>query len=124
MHTLGENVASMTASDRDAFSDLYRSIPVELCSGSCSPVKRSRLYWISWPLAKSADLSYSTQGSVVIATLRGSYPERAGRLERLCWSRTMFRTFRTCSGQTAVPDNLFRTIVPDNLFRTNCSGQV
>ena len=49
VHTLGENVSSMTASDRDAFADLYGSIPVELCSGGCSPVKRPRLYWISWP---------------------------------------------------------------------------
>ena len=82
VHTLGENVASMTADDRDAFSVLYGSIPVELCSGGCSPVKRPRLYWISWPLEKSADLSYSAQGSVVIATLHGSHPEWAGRLER------------------------------------------
>ena len=81
--TLGENVSSMSPEDRERFSKALGSVPVQLCSGDSSPVRRPRLYWINWPLgAVTPELSWEAQPGVIMATLRGGYPFWADELER------------------------------------------
>ena len=76
-----ENVASMSTADRERFSSLLQVVPVELCSSECSPVKRPRLYWITFPLRRSPEFSWEACSGVLKARLRGPWPAWADLLK-------------------------------------------
>ena len=61
---------------------------MELCASGCSPVKRPRLYWCTWPLMATPEFRWEAHpgatgvSPLVKAQLQGPWPARANQLER------------------------------------------
>ena len=55
-----ENVASMKKSDAATISSIRGQIPYKLCASEFVPSRRPRLYWLSWKVPASHDLSITS----------------------------------------------------------------
>ena len=56
IHLFEENVASMDKADEKLYSSSLNLLPVQLCPGTFSWVRRPRLYWFTWPIIEDVSV--------------------------------------------------------------------
>ena len=84
VRTMVENVKSMDShgpSARLAFSHLWKSRPLAICSGDLSEVRRPRYYWVDWPIRLGEGASLQDVGSHGVVKLVANGPAWSRFLE-------------------------------------------
>jgi len=92
---LMEMVASLSQSDQLAYDEINQSVPVRLCPSSHWPVRRPRLYWITWALSPAEDVSVEETERWTAVQLCHPVLSRASWLPRGWWCHDASPLFPT-----------------------------
>ena len=71
VHTLGENVASMTAADRAKYNEIFQCAPVKLDAKGVLWCRRDRLFWPDWELLPSQGVTISADEEMIYVKMIG-----------------------------------------------------